>query len=109
MKRKIKKSLAGVLAAVMVLSVGTTGTFAAGPRCSKNIVCTRSVCSNTGKSCSFVDKDKDGICDNCGRKNSSKKGCKKYYVDKNGDGVCDNRETRQGAGNGTRRCSGRRK
>lgn len=42
----------------------------------------------------FVDKNKDGICDNVGNRNKNARG--RNFVDKNNDGICDNR------GNGNR-------
>lgn len=37
----------------------------------------------------FVDKDKNGVCDNFEARSGNKQG--RNYVDKDGDGVCDNR------------------
>ena len=51
----------GILAAAMVLAVGTTSAFAAGP----------------GRGLRYVDANGDGICDNAGQY------CR--YVDANGD------------------------
>lgn len=48
----------------------------------------------------FVDKNKDGICDNVGNRNKNAKG--RNFVDKNNDGICDNRGNGNcvGKGNG---------
>ena len=68
----MKKLMAGILTAAVVLSVGAASAFAAGH----------------GQGRYFVDENGDGICDNQGS------GCGRYFVDENGDGVCDN----QGSG-----------
>lgn len=70
----MKKIIAGILAAALVLSVGIVSAFAAGP--------------DTGRN--FVDADNDGVCDlmrsNCA------------YVDADGDGICGNYGTGAGCG-----------
>ncbi len=76
MKRKIKMAAAGALAAVMLLSMGTTSVLAAGP--------------GAGYGRGFVDADSDGICDYAGS------ACR--YIDLDGDGICDNYGARQGRG-----------
>lgn len=69
-------------------------------------------CTNTCSS--FVDKDKDGICDNKeaaskkkapakkntapAKKNNAKKQPQKNFVDKNKDGLCDNAGSNTGCG-----------
>jgi hypothetical protein len=46
----------------------------------------------------FVDKNKDGVCDNYQARMKNGRGAN--FVDKNGDGICDNRQNvRQGKGN----------
>lgn len=76
----MKKMRIGILAAAMVLAVGTTSAFAAGP----------------GRGLRYVDANGDGICDNAGQ----------YYryVDTNGDGSCGRLHSgwRAGRGNGCR-------
>jgi len=57
----------------------------------------------------FVDKDKNGICDNHETKMKTGKGVN--FVDKNGDGVCDNRGNKanvncKGQGKGQGNCCG---
>ena len=42
--------------------------------------------SQTGKGKNYVDKNKDGVCDNY----NSQKGRGRNFVDKNNDGICDN-------------------
>lgn len=121
MKKSMKKTLAAILAAAMVLSAGTTVSASHGRGgCGKN----NTVCDNSGRgtvSCKFVDKDKDGVCDTCGIKKgrfvdknkdgkcddckNTKKNC--HFVDDNRDGVCDNKETKncgQGKGNAGKGC-----
>lgn len=92
MKRKLTKTTAGILAAVMMLSVGTVSVFAAGSGRGKNFVDT----DNNGI-CRFTDADNDGICDYSGS------GCR--YTDTDNDGICDNYGTKQGR----RFCGGRNK
>lgn len=90
MKRKMKRTAAGILAAIMVLSGGTIQTFAANTGNGRNFIDANSdgICDNyTGKSGRrFVDEDGDGICDNYVGK--SEKGCR--FTDEDGDGLCDN-------------------
>lgn len=84
----MKKLTAGIAAAAIILTLGTTSAFAAG-RCFRQ---------------NFYDGNGDGICDNrgsslCGRQN----GCS--FMDENGDGICDNYGTgtcRHGSGAGCR-------
>lgn len=72
----MKKTLVGVLTAVVVLSAGATSGFAA--------------CS--GRWRNFVDADGNGICDYAGRT------CR--YIDADNDGICDNYIAGRGAGYG---------
>ena len=66
----MKKIVATIIAAALVLTVGTVGAFAAGPR--------------------FVDSNSDGICDNwTGTGNGQGNGNGQGFVDEDGDGVCD--------------------
>lgn len=62
----MKRTLAGILAAVAVFSAGATGVTA----------------MDTGTGRYFVDANNDGICDNRGSH------CR--YTDTDNDGVCDN-------------------
>ncbi len=57
----------------------------------KAVVKTEQTVATPGK---FVDKNKDGICDNHQAKVKNGKGAK--FVDKNGDGVCDNHHAKKG-------------
>lgn len=72
----MKKTLAGILVMAMVLSLGATTAFSAGP----------------GNGRCFVDADGDGICDYAGSRCA--------YVDADGDGICDNCASCQGLGAG---------
>lgn len=84
----MKKLTAGIAAAAIILTLGTTSAFAAG-RCHRQ---------------NFYDGNGDGICDSrgsslCGRQN----GCR--FTDENGDGICDNYGTetcRRGSETGCR-------
>ncbi len=95
MKRTIKKSAAGVLAAVMVIS-GAAGVFAAGPGCRGNAGCGGRRGNYAGSSwnnaagedgdrkcdyagCTWLDENGDGICDYAG--------C--TWLDEDEDGICD--------------------
>lgn len=128
MRKSMKKTLAAILAAAVVMSAGTTSVFASHGKgcCGKNYA----VCDNRGKNCDrYVDKNKDGKCDNCAVKRgkyvdknkdgkcdvcgNTRKNC--HFADANNDGVCDNKGTGscgkgnagkgcgQGRGNGCRR------
>lgn len=53
--------------------------------------------------CNYRDDNGDGICDDCGIRNSDNSGSQsygRYYTDSDGDGVCDNFVTRQFVKNG---------
>lgn len=63
----MRKVLLGVMAAAVILSLGSTSAFAAGPgggRCFVDADGDR-ICDNAGGRCAYVDADGDGICDNC--------------------------------------------
>ena len=85
----MKKLWTGICAAAVVLSIGTTGAFAAGMGRGAHHANSNSVTSNltyrtqTTSTCAqFVDSNSDGICDTCGKGYG--------FVDANGDGICDN-------------------
>lgn len=96
MKSKTKKIFVGVLAAVIVLSVGVMGAFTAEARYGKY----------------FADADHDGICDwagsgyHCTVRDNAEQRCinkdciSETCVDADENGVCDNYRARQ------RRCFG---
>lgn len=72
----MRKALLGIVTAAIVLSLGATSAFAAGP--------------SSGRY--FIDADGDGVCDNAVSR------C--VYVDADGDGVCDHYGSNQGRGCG---------
>lgn len=77
----MKKIVTIIMAAALILSVGTTSAFAAGRN--------------------YVDANSDGVCDNYGtRGNGNGNGLGLGFVDEDGDGVCDNRGSGRGNGNG---------
>ena len=84
-----KRVLAGVLATVLALSVGTTGAFAAGPGAGQggNFVDEdgNGICDFAVSSCRYADENNDGVCDCCGIR-----GYRCGFADEDGDGVCDN-------------------
>ncbi len=118
----MKKVFAGLLAAAMVFSVGTTSVSAAGRGMGRNYVDVDGdgVCDNCsvahgncpgGNGGYFVDEDGDGICDNCGVTHGNYLGENgRYFVDEDGDGVCDYVTDcpRRGRGRGRRNCGGGR-
>lgn len=107
MNQKIKKAAVGILAAVLVLSGGTTSALAACPGHGRYYVDANGdgVCDYAKSACSHVDQNQDGICDTCGKSCVSKKGRGRSFVDANGDGICDN----YGKGHGNGHCGGRKK
>lgn len=119
------KLFAGVLTAVLALSVLTASAFAAqgasyvdiggdavydnnyltGERLQKDC---RRHCGGCARQCAaagcrFVDEDGDGICDLLATGNG---GCSQNYVDNNGDGVCDNFDSCPQSGTGCQNGSG---
>lgn len=94
MKRAISLALAVILLLSLLLTI-VPAAYACGGHYGRNAApkaCTfvdadkDGVCDSCGKSCqkTFVDENKDGICDHCG------KACKTHMVDENEDGICDN-------------------
>lgn len=86
----MKKALIGILAAVTVVSVGTVGTFAAGPWGGRHSA--SGTCGTGTGVCRYLDADHDGVCDFCGADGAvcvSQNGTGRYYQDENGDGICD--------------------
>ncbi len=77
MKRKMKKTVIGILAAAVVMSIGVVSAFAGGH----------------GRGSRYTDANNDGVCD------YAKSICQ--YID--ADGACDHYGTRQGQGH----CRGR--
>ncbi len=83
MRQSIKRTAAGILAAAMVVSAGSTDVFAA------------------GQGSRYIDSDGDGICDNRGgistTQNISVRSVRKF-IDADNDGICDNYGTNAGGG-----------
>lgn len=87
----MKKVRTGILAAALLLTIGVTGAFAAGPGWGRHAGWNSS-CPAVGASCRY-DADGDGLCDACG--------VGANYVDADGDGVCDHFDgSRCGLGRG---------
>ena len=82
MKKKVKKAAIGVLASVMMLSIGGISAFASGSEARRN----------------FADTNNDGVCDNYATGGSSQNESGKNFVDDDNEGVCDNYATRRGRG-----------
>lgn len=105
----MKKVLAGILSAALVLSLGLTAAFAAGSECGRYFVDADGdgICDNAGSGCAYADADGDGICDICGVSHAQSGGGR-YFVDADGDGICDNYQSGQGRGCGHGgQCGGR--
>lgn len=89
----MKKAVIGAVAAMMVLSVGATSVFAAGPGYRRNSADAdrTGICGCIKSGCQYIDADNDEVCDRAESRSR--------YVDADNDGVCDNytrQDTRQG-------------
>ncbi len=142
----MKKVLLGVLAAAAVLLVGTISVFAVGSRTGQNgAIADRysaydmtgvehgrhfadadggGVCDYSGDVCSYVDRNNDGLCDNCGIYHgdciagngacggvygTAGTGHGRHFTDADGDGICDSYTAGHGhAGGRGNGCHGRR-
>jgi hypothetical protein len=91
---------AKIFLTALALVAVTTFATAQNPKCVRG----NGNCKVTGKSTTFVDSNKDGICDNQGagksatpklKRDGSGQGQKLNYVDNNKNGVCDTNEARQ--------------
>ena len=116
----MKRVLAGILTALLTISLCGVTAFAAGPGGGRHFVDTDGdgVCDNAGSQCVYVDADGDGVCDNannqcvyvdadgdgvcdrCGAIHAQPGGG--GFVDADGDGVCDHYQSGQGCGRGAR-------
>lgn len=98
----MKKALLGVLSTVIVLSMCMGTAFAAGPGCGRHFVDADKdgICDNAGRRCVYADADGDGLCDNCGAYHRC--GTAGGFADADGDGVCDNYGSGRGCGRGGR-------
>lgn len=87
-----KKIITGIAVAALILSPCTVSFSASETAKSKSISNPdqKSVCSFCGKTCSFTDKNGDGVCDFYAARNGSKANPGQNFVDDNGDGICDN-------------------
>ncbi len=88
----MKKILAGIATMAAVFTISSSTAFAAEVAIApENLeISIETICGYCGVSCSFVDADGDGICDNY-----STYGCGMGvgFVDADGDGICDNYST----------------
>lgn len=98
----MKKLLAIIVTAIIILTAVAVPTFAYGRGQRANFVDAdkNSICDNRSENCtsngsSYVDADKDCICDN---KPASGKGNGVSYVDADKNGICDNKSA---SGKGT--------
>lgn len=86
----MKRALIGTLAGILLLTAGTVGAFAVGPRSGQTLGNRDGVCDHPSN-CSFTDTDGDGICDYDGTNCSTGTNC--FFVDADGDGICDHAGT----------------
>lgn len=93
----MKRIVLSVLAAGMILSIGSVTAFAAG----RHNGYTGGFCRGSGVCQNHVDLDCDGFCDDCAY--VCVEGCGSY-ADADGDGACDNRTA--GACAGHHNCGG---
>ncbi len=91
MRQKMIKAAAGILAAAMMLSVGTASAFAAGAGRGRtsDSADRRGICGYEDGVCRHIDNNANGVCGGCSRNTDSLKGCGGHFIDENGDGVCD--------------------
>lgn len=89
----MKKIFAGIVTMGLVLVMGGTTAFAAGPRrgCHFADADGDGICDNAGSMCVYADSDGDGICDVCGTNSlTCLTGDGTVFADADGDGICDN-------------------
>ncbi len=88
----MKKGLIVILAVAVVLSLGMTSAFAAGPGAGRNCSAyEQRAWGGYGGIC-YTDENADGICDYCGscrQSGAAPGGRGPYFVDENQDGICD--------------------
>lgn len=85
----MKKQLAGILTAVLVVGFGATSAFAAGRGCHFQDADKDGVCDFASTACAYADEDGDGLCDYCGMNSSDENWHGVHFVDANNDGICD--------------------
>ena len=107
----MKKILALILAALLIMSAGTIGVFAAKGSFGKGFTDADEdgICDNAVNPSSFIDENADGICDNrknnlCSQPQKPEKG--KGFADADEDGVCDNFDACNGQSEERRQCKG---
>lgn len=93
----MKRTVVGILTAVVVLGAGTVGVLAAGTGARHNGLGNGTgICIHSENECNYVDNNGDGICDNIEGGTGQNNVNRVNYVDENGDGICDNQETGSG-------------
>ncbi len=90
----MKRVFVGTIAVMLLLSMGLTGSIAAGSEAEqgKRFVDSdeNGVCDLSGTFCHYTDADQDGVCDYRGTKQRE---CRRSFTDEGGDarGNCHNR------------------
>lgn len=85
----MKKQLAGILTAGLMLCLGATSAFAAGRGCHFQDADHDGVCDFANTACVYGDEDGDGICDYCGMSSSDEDWHGVHFVDEDHNGICD--------------------
>ncbi|WP_308753772.1 hypothetical protein [uncultured Anaerotruncus sp.] len=100
----MKKTLTGLLAMVLLLSITTTAAFAAGRGQGRNYVDADGdgICDRADGICNFVDADGDGVCD-YRTDGTGTTYSQKFFIDADNDGVCDNYASKTPPRDGTGR------
>ena len=82
MKRKMNRTVVGILTAAAVLTLGTASTFAAGAEYGRSSVNTGGdgICRYIGNACRYIDADNDGICDNSDKNRICREKCMKILL-----------------------------
>lgn len=81
MKRKMKKTVIGILAAAVVMSIGVVSAFAGGHGRGSRYTDANNdgVCDYAKSICQYIDADGDGICDNCGGEREHKDSLRQIF------------------------------
>lgn len=85
----MKKQLAAILAAGLILCFGATNAFAAGRGCHYRDADHDGICDFAGTACAYADEDGDGVCDYCGMNSSDANWHGVHFTDEDKDGICD--------------------
>lgn len=74
--KTMKKTIIGILAGVMVLSIGMASVSAAGRGRGRNYTDTNGdgICDYAASHCAYTDADNDGVCDNRAEIRSARQG-----------------------------------